>query len=488
MLRLACVLVPFTLLLLAGRSDAEVPYPACATPHCDPACARGDDACTGPDDYAEYLFLEPGDLPDDYVFDPDSPASGSGFVFEGTPTSGPADGVRIGHDVVGAWQTSTGRPDVVAAVLDSGIRWSARDLAHKVAPNTGELPLPPGCDPSYDCDGNGVVNVVDFAGAACGAGLANSVDDVNQNGFLDGQDLIIACSDGVDDDGNGYVDDIAGWDFQQDDNDPDDDVDNGHGTGQGRDQVAEANDGSGQPGVAPASMFVPIKVADSFVGVGTDFAQAVVYAVDLGVSLVSEALGTISADPSGQAAIDYAYRRGIPVIASAADEQSRHHNMPAFFEHTIWVNSVRPADGDLIAEKSPPEFTLQNGCTNHGGQAWVAIASKACSSEATGRAAGLVSLLIAHGRNLMDRGELSPYPGLATPFSAEEIRQILRQSALDIDHSADPVLPLTPLAELFFDSILSDATQGLVLSARHFDTRAAGTSSRATDAPTRSPC
>ena len=38
--------------------------------------------------------------------------------------------------------------------------------------------------------------------------------------MIDPQDLILAFSDGVDDDANGYVDDICGWDIQEDDNDP----------------------------------------------------------------------------------------------------------------------------------------------------------------------------------------------------------------------------------------------------------------------------
>jgi hypothetical protein len=450
--------------LLAGGARAEVPYPACAPPRCDPACARADASCVGPDDYAEYLFLDPGQLPDDYVFDPANPTRGDEWLYQGLVDSGPAAGQVIGNDVVGAWRISTGRPDVVGAVLDSGINWNRRDLARTAALRTGELPLPPGCHPSFDCNGDAVVNVDDFAGAPCGPGGAESVSDRNGNGYLDPQDLIVACSDGVDDDGNGYVDDICGWDFQEGDNDPFDDVDYGHGTGEAGDQYHEANNGGSQAGVAPSSRHLPLKVADSFVGVDADFARAVVYAVDWGVDQISEALGTINATPSGQAAVDYARRRGVPVIASAADEQSIHHNYPANYEHTLWVNSVRPADGDLIAHESPPEFTLQNGCTNHGGRAWVAIGSNACSSEATSRGAGLSSLLIAHGKNLIDRGLLDPYPGLDAPFSAEEVRQIFRAFARDIDHTADPELTFTADANVLANS--------LVVTARHFPTQA----------------
>ena len=222
-------------LALAAPVRAAVPYPACALPACDPACAAGDTACTGPADYADYLFLAPGVLPDALVFDPEDPSRGDEWLYFGLLESGPAAGVTVGMNVVGAWTRSTGRPDVVGAVLDSGIRWSQRDLARKLAPNVGELPLPEGCPESRDCDGNGVVNVEDFAGAAC---VGGPVDDANGNGFLDGQDLILRCSNGLDEDGNGYVDDIAGWDFQHDDNDPEDDTTYGHGTGEASDQVS----------------------------------------------------------------------------------------------------------------------------------------------------------------------------------------------------------------------------------------------------------
>ena len=66
----------------------------------------------------------------------------------------------------------------------------------------------------------------------------NPLGDRNGNGMLDAGDLILNFSDGVDDDGNGYVDDIAGWDFMKDDNDPYDDTRYGHGTGEARDSTA----------------------------------------------------------------------------------------------------------------------------------------------------------------------------------------------------------------------------------------------------------
>lgn len=429
LLRLALLVV--VLAAVPRWAAAEFPYPTCAAPR-----------CSDPADFASYLFVDPGALPNDF-----DPGAGDAWKFV----------AGTGMDIAGAWQRSTGRPDVFVAILDSGIEWNSRRIARATALNVGELPPPPGCA-AYDCNGDGAVNVDDYP----------TTPDANGNGFVDGQDLIRVFSDGADGDGNGYVDDIAGWDFYRDDNDPSDDVRYGHGTGEASDQVAEANDGEGFPGVAPSAMFVPLRVADSFIAVDTDFAQAVVYAVDRGAAVVSEALGTLTASPASQAAIDYAYRRGVPVVASAADEQSRHHNYPAAFDHTLWVNSIRNGDGTFVAERG--DYTIQNGCTNHGGRAWAAISSTSCSSEATGRAGGISLLLVSHGRNLVDRGLLDPYPGQTAerPFSAEEIRQLFRESADDIDHGGDRSLSADPLLQL----LLSAPAAGVVFGSSQFATQA----------------
>ena len=91
-------------------------------------------------------------------------------------------------------------------------------------------------------------------------------------------DLIEMFSDGVDDDANGYTDDICGWDFYKNDNNPYDDTRYGHGTGEAKDSTAEANNGDGDPGVCPLCRFVPLRVGDSFIADVNAFGKAVIYA------------------------------------------------------------------------------------------------------------------------------------------------------------------------------------------------------------------
>ena len=122
----------------------------------------------------------------------------------------------------------------------------------------------------------------------------------------------MSFTDGVDDDGNGYKDDIVGWDFLDDDNDPFDDVQYGHGTGEARDSNAEADNG-GEPGVCPNCMVFHMRVGDSFVADVNRFAQAVMYATDNGV-VVQEALGTLNNSSLSRDAVEYAYQHGVTVM------------------------------------------------------------------------------------------------------------------------------------------------------------------------------
>ncbi len=321
-----------------------------------------------------------------------------------------------------AWNVTTGRPDVLISVLDSGIEWNKQDamsdLRFKVHLNKGELPEPQvgstaygqtGADCSkftaggYDVNGDGVFNVMDYA---CDPRMADALADHRRHGppdFLTPEDLIIEFSNHDDADHNGYVDDIAGWDFVDDKNDPFDDVQYGHGTGEARDSNAEA-DNSGSLGTCPNCMVLPLRVGESFVADANRFAEAVLYATDSGTSIVQEALGTLNAPKFARQAIDYAYNHGVTVIASGADEAAEHHNQPGALPHTIVVNSVRKYDSTFT---SVPKSYLQfNGCTNFSTRITLAVPSTSCSSEATGRSSGIAGLIYSAAMNRHDAGDL----------------------------------------------------------------------------------
>jgi hypothetical protein len=335
----------------------------------------------------------------------------------------------LGPSVDLAWGITWGRPDVVIAVLDSGMIWSTkkdndsitsrvRDLATQAYLNVGELPPPLGAD-THDANDDGVVNVTDYEDDP-------RIGDRNGNGLLDPQDLILTpeFNDGVDDDANGYVDDISGWDFLFGDNDPNDDVDYGHGGGEARDAVARA-DGQGDVGVCPRCRFLPVRVSDSFIADGGAFAAGVLFSVDSGASVILEALGALNNPPQAQAAIDAAYERGVPVVASMADEASKHPNLPAALNHTIPVNSITSVY-DFLGSVRPllvDDVLALNGCTNYGGITWVSVPSGGCSSEATGRGAGMVGLMLSAAREA----------GISPPLSPNEVAQLLRGTADDVD-------------------------------------------------------
>ncbi|HSJ34613.1 MAG TPA: S8 family serine peptidase, partial [Acidimicrobiia bacterium] len=124
-----------------------------------------------------------------------------------------------------AWEESVGE-GVVIAVIDSGIDLDHPDLEGRVWRNPGEIP-----------------------------------------------------DNGIDDDGNGLVDDVHGWDVVEDDNDPRD-PSVGHGTEVAGVAVAAIN-GTGIAGLAPAAQILPIRACSNRCEL-FDVAWAITYATDLG--------------------------------------------------------------------------------------------------------------------------------------------------------------------------------------------------------------
>ena len=270
------------------------------------------------------------------------------------------------------------------------------DLRDKVRLNKGELPTPNHAGPrsspastaratrsGYDAERRRRLQRARLR-VRLAASTTNAPNSVGPTDLLDPQDLIIAFSDGTDDDGNGFTDDIAGWDFLDNDNDPFDDVQYGHGTGEAQDSSAEANNG-GQTGSCPNCMVVPLRVGDSFVADVNHFAQAVLYAVDNGVLVIQEALGTLNKSHArARDAVDYAYahgvdgdrvgrRRGRPAPQLAV-ELPAHDRRQLGHASTTTVHAAcrSRTSSSTAARTSRPKITL-------------AIPSTSCSSNATGR-------------------------------------------------------------------------------------------------------
>ena len=297
------------------------------------------------------------------------------------------------------------------------------DLANKWYLNRGELPPPQGCPGS-----DGVTARRQRRRPLQRAGLhhrraatpcprsrrcatrASASGDVNNNGILDPQDLIAAFSDGKDDDGNGYIDDICGWDFFHNDNDPYDDTGFGHGTGEANDSRAEGNNGSGDIGTCPDCTVQLLRVGDAFVADANDFGMA----VDL------RRRHRLVGDPGGarharQHARSRATRSTTPTrttwsssprppTRTASTTTTRPRNNHTFYVHAITLRHRQHW------HTRPPSSTSTTA-PNYGAQLMVSMPGGACSSEATGNSAGMAGLIYSAAL----KANIPPPDGAATP-------------------------------------------------------------------------
>jgi len=172
-----------------------------------------------------------------------------------------------------AWDLTTGRSDVVIAVIDTGIDATHPDLARKLFVNPKEIP-----------------------------------------------------NNGMDDDGNGFVDDVSGWDFLRRDNDPNDE--NGHGTWMCSLAAAETNNALDIAGVSWASRLLPLKAGDEQGEFQlSSIIQAVNYAVTMapfGVRVINMSFGAPGTSQGLERALAAANDARIIAIAAAGNEEQNN--------------------------------------------------------------------------------------------------------------------------------------------------------------------
>ena len=337
-----------------------------------------------------------------------------------------------------AWNTTTGRSDVLIAVMDSGIQWNSGGLVNKHFLNAGELPFPQRADGGdegrHDLNEDGIFNMADFEQDPRITPASGNLPQGHAADRLDPSDLIAVFSDGIDDDGNGFIDDISGWDFFWNDNNPYDEVLNGgysHGTKEARWSTEEGGNGGGL-GSCPNCMVLNLRVSDSFIGDANNFASAALYAVDMGALVIQEALGTLANTTLVSDAIDYAWNRGVTVVGSAGDETSYHRNFPASNAHVLYVHAIRH---DSAEPENSSTFFAYSNCTNYGPRLDLSFAAEGCSSGATGRGAGIVGLMYSSMKDALDAGTLS------TPLTGNEAYQLLTRSVDDVAFNPDDDQP-----------------------------------------------
>jgi len=214
--------------------------------------------------------------------------------------------------VQSAWNYTKGTPEVVVAVIDTGVDYTHEDLVDNMWRNPGEIP-------------------------------GNNRDDDN----------------------NGYIDDIVGWDMVANDNKPYDLYSSmfemlmgggnpGHGTHVAGCVAARGDNGKGIAGVAPNVRIMALRfISEKGQGTTADAIKAIKYAADNGAKVTNNSWGSEGEDPNDpdtkalKDAIQYAQDKGVLFIAAAGNghqgvgydnDRDAKPGYPASYPHDIIIS------------------------------------------------------------------------------------------------------------------------------------------------------
>ncbi|MFU7529463.1 S8 family peptidase [Qipengyuania sp. ASV99] len=184
------------------------------------------------------------------------------------PDSWWADRVGLGSGPQSAWRQLPANPaPVIVAVIDSGLDWNHLDVDwNALWTNPGEI-----------------------------------------------------ADNGVDDDGNGYVDDMIGWNFLDNSNQPWDH--DGHGTFVTGQISAGWNNGVGVAGVNPHARIMVLRALNTFGNTRASYlARAIVYAADNGARIINMSVGGPGLTEVEREALRYATEKGVLIVVAAGND------------------------------------------------------------------------------------------------------------------------------------------------------------------------
>jgi subtilisin family serine protease len=241
-----------------------------------------------------------------------------------------------------AWDIEQGNPQIIIGIIDTGIDYLGEDFNNRI--------------------------------------WVNSIEDLNHNGKLDSLDI-----NGIDDDQNGYIDDVIGWDFTHapsypdngdfldPDNDPMDDYLGGHGTPVAGIIGAATDNQLGIAGIAPGIRLMALRAgtASGYLE-EDDVAEAIIYAVQNGCKIINMSFGDLVYSHLLKEAVDYGATNGVIFVASAGNSGSQVLQFPAAYDNTISVgattfeNQLAPFSnyGSKIDLVAPGQDILSTGTNN----------------------------------------------------------------------------------------------------------------------------
>ncbi len=176
-----------------------------------------------------------------------------------------------------AWDYTIGSRSVTVAVLDTGLDFDHPDIVENIWTNPGEIP-----------------------------------------------------DDGIDNDGNGFIDDVHGWDFVEDDADPEPGTEHtftlagiSHGTIIASVIGAVGNNAEGVAGINWQIKIMPVRILDTIgSGNSSDAARAVDYAVNNGAQVINLSFSGFEPDPALKNSIKNAYEAGVTVVAAVGNNDT----------------------------------------------------------------------------------------------------------------------------------------------------------------------
>lgn len=243
-----------------------------------------------------------------------------------------------------AWDFTANASSVKIAIVDDAVELSHSDLAGNIWVNPGEIP------------GNG-----------------------------------------IDDDGNGYIDDVSGWDAADYDGNPNPPNPTfNHGTHVAGIASAHTDNNNGIASIGANAQIIPVKIANDATGSLTGGALGIDYAIGIGADVINMSWGGGFYSQTYQDLFDIAYAEGVVCVAAAGNSNVSAPMYPASYNHVISVGATDQNDQKAFfsnygptLDVSAPGVDIYSTLTSN------TYGNLSGTSMASPMVAGLIALMIA---------------------------------------------------------------------------------------------